>query len=147
LPLTDLQSKRITSLQYIWPDGTKRLLPGGKKRACVIYVAGDIAHASQILFAEGWATGATLSDLDPDAAVFSAIDAGNLHPVATEARRVWPDKELVICADADPIGEAKARHAAIAAGALIAVPEFPEGIKGSDWNDYVAAGLREATNV
>lgn len=146
LPLTNLQSQRIISLQYIWPEGTKRLLPGGKKRGCVIYVAGNIAHASRILFAEGWATGATLSDLEPDAVVFSAIDAGNLHPVATETRRVWPDKELVICADADRIGEAKARHAAIAAGALVAVPEFPAGMEGSDWNDYIAAGLGEMSN-
>jgi putative DNA primase/helicase len=84
--------------------------------------------------------------MNPDALVLSAIDAGNLHPVATEARRGWPDKELVICADADPIGEAKARHAAIAAGALVAVPEFPAGMEGSDWNDYIAAGLGEMSN-
>jgi putative DNA primase/helicase len=118
-------------------------LPDGRKRACVIYVAGEIEHAPRILFAEGWATGATLSDMDPDALVLSAIDAGNLHPVATEARRAWPDRELVICADADPVGKAKGIAAAIAAGALIAVPEFPEGTEGSDWNDYVNAGLAE----
>mgnify|MGYP002763190784 CR=1 FL=1 len=143
LPLTDLQSQQITSLQYIWPDGTKKLLPGGKKRGCVIFVAGDIEQARRVLVAEGWATGATLSDMDPDALVLSAIDAGNLYPVATEARRAWPDRKVVICADADPVGKAKGRAAAIAAGALIAVPEFPEGTEGSDWNDYVNAGLAE----
>jgi putative DNA primase/helicase len=144
LPLTDLRSQRITSLQYIWPDGTKRLLPDGKKRGCVIYVAGDIEQAPRVLVAEGWATGATLSEMDPDALVLSAIDAGNLHPVATEVRRAWPDRGMVICADADPVGKAKGKEAAIAAGALIAVPEFPEGVEGSDWNDYVNAGLTES---
>jgi putative DNA primase/helicase len=139
LPLTDLQSQRITSLQYIWPDGTKRLLPGGKKRGCVIHVAGDIEQAPRVLVAEGWATGVTLSDMEPNALVLSAIDAGNLHPVATEVRRAWPARELVICADADPVGEAKGRAAAISAGALIALPEFPEGVEGSDWNDYFVA--------
>jgi putative DNA primase/helicase len=112
----------------------------------VIFVAGEIAHAPRVLIAEGWATGATLSDMNPDALVLSAIDAGNLHPVATEARRAWPDRELVICADADPVGKAKGRAAAISASALIAVPEFPEGTEGSDWNDFVNAGLSELTD-
>ncbi|MQM38449.1 hypothetical protein KBTX_02460 [wastewater metagenome] len=143
LPVVELQSRRLTSLQFIGPDGTKNLLSGGRKRGCVIPVAGRMPGASRVLICEGWATGATLAALEPDALVLAAIDAGNLHPVATAARREWPDMELVICADADPTGVDKARAAAIAAEALVAVPMFPEGIEGSDWNDYVAAGLGE----
>jgi putative DNA primase/helicase len=143
LRLIDLESRTISSLQYIRADGTKRLLSGGRKQGCVIHINGRLPEARRVLICEGFATGASLACTESESLVLAAIDAGNLHSVATEARRAWPDRELVICADADPVGKAKGRAAAIAAGALIAVPEFPEGTEGSDWNDYVNAGLAE----
>ena len=143
LPVTELVTGRMTSLQFIGPDGSKKLLSGGRKRGCVIYVAGEMKKACRVLVAEGWATSASLSSIEPESLVLSAIDAGNLRPVALEARRLWPDKELIICPDADPEGERKGRAAAVAAGAAIAAPHFPEGVAGSDWNDFVNAGFGE----
>ena len=141
LRIVDLASRELTSLQFISADGGKKLLAGGKKRGCVIHVAGRMPGARRVLISEGWATGASLAALEPDALVLAAIDAGNLEPVAKAARREWPAVDLVICADADPVGIQKARAAAIAAGALISIPPFPKDASGSDWNDYVNAGF------
>ena len=135
LPIVDLQSRELMSLQFIRPDGVKRFLTGGRKSGGVIPVAGRTSGAERVLITEGWATGASLAVMEPDALVLAALDAGNLHPVATAARKRWPSVELIIAADADRVGVEKARAAAVAARALIAVPQFPEGIAGSDWND------------
>jgi len=133
LPLYDFD-RHLHSLQFIGPDGDKKLLKGGKKSGCFISVAGT-APTARVLICEGWATGATLAENEPEALVLAAVDAGNLKAVATGARNKWPDAEIVIGADADPIGREKGRAAAIAAGALLAIPEFPPGAEGSDYND------------
>lgn len=141
LPIFDLQSRELISLQHIAPDGSKRFTAGCRKHGGVIPVAGQVPNASRILIAEGWATGASLSAMEPDALVLAALDAGNLHPVAMTVRTRWPSAEIVIAADADRVGIEKAYSAAIRAQALVAIPEFPPGVEGSDWNDYVATGL------
>jgi len=128
---------RLCSLQFIGPDGDKKLLKGGRKQGCFIPVHGRMPTA-RVLICEGWATGATLAEHEPEALVLAAVDAGNLKAVSTGARNQWPDAEIVVCADADDVGKAKAREAAIAAGALLSVPEFPPGATGSDYNDLAA---------
>jgi putative DNA primase/helicase len=138
LPIVDLDG-RLWSLQFIGANGTKMLLSHGRKRGNVIPVAGAMPGATRVLLCEGWATGGTLADFEPDALVLAAVDAGNLKPVALELRRRWPAVEIVVCCDADPVGIDKGRAAAIAAGALVAVPEFPAGTEGSDYNDLAAA--------
>ncbi len=136
LPVIDPADASITSLQTIGPDGGKWLLPGGRKRGCCIPVA--LGDGGPTLICEGWATGATLAEADPTARVLAAIDAGNLEPVALAVRKRWPDADIVVCADADDVGTTKARAAAIAAGARLAIPEFPPNAEGSDFNDLAA---------
>ena len=126
--------RRLWSVQFIDPHGGKLLLAGGKKRGCCIPVQTP-PEAERVLICEGWATGCTLADLEPASLVLAAIDAGNLESVARQARERWPDADMVVCADADDTGRAQARAAAIAAGALVAVPRFPTGATGSDFND------------
>lgn len=138
LPVQDFDG-RIWSVQFIDRGGRKLLLAGGRKRGNFIHVDGP-EDFSRVLICEGWATGATLAEIEPDALVLAAIDAGNLEPVAVEARRRWPRESIVICADADAVGVEKAEAAALAAGALVAVPEFPPGVEGSDFND-LAGGV------
>jgi putative DNA primase/helicase len=138
LPLLDLKGK-LWSLQFIGPDGTKKLLTGGRKRGNVIPVAGRMPGASRILLCEGWATGATLAEMDPAALVLAAVDAGNLLPVAVAARARWPRSEIVVCCDADEVGMEKGRAAAVAARAKVAFPTFPKGVDGSDYNDLANA--------
>ncbi|MCG5548890.1 toprim domain-containing protein [Halorhodospira halochloris] len=123
----------LTSLQFIAPDGAKKLLTGGRKGGCFIPVAGKAATATRLLLCEGWATGATLHQLDPAALVLAAVDAHNLQAVAVGAHRAWPQLPIVVCADRDPVGESKARAAAIAVGGLVAMPQ------SGDFNDAMLA--------
>jgi putative DNA primase/helicase len=142
LPVVDLCG-RIWSLQFIDGDGTKKLLAGGRKRGNVVPVTGAMPGAPRVLLCEGWATGRTLAEMDPAARVLAAIDAGNLEPAALAVRRRWPEAEIVVCCDADPVGITKGRAAAVAVGGSVAVPEFPAGVEGSDFND-LANALQEA---
>lgn len=141
LPVRDFTGK-LTSLQFIDTKGKKMLLSGGRKRDCFIPVAGDMATASRVIICEGWATGCTIAEEEHAALVLSAIDAGNLEPVAMAARHHWPSMELVIAGDDDRLtkgnpGASKARAAAIASGALLALPQWPAGAPDTltDFND------------
>jgi putative DNA primase/helicase len=56
------------------------------------------------------------------------------------ARIAWPGARLTIAADDDRYtrgnpGLTKATEAAIAVGALVCAPQFPEGVAGTDFND------------
>lgn len=141
LPVMDL-SGRLTSLQFIAADGGKLLLSDGRKRGCFIPVAGDMANPARVIICEGWATGCTLAEDEPAALVLAAIDAGNLEPVALSARHRWPTAELVIAGDDDRRttgnpGATKAKAAAIASKALLALPRWPEDAPKhlTDFND------------
>lgn len=136
LPLYDFDAT-LHSLQFIGPDGGKKMLRGGRKQGCFVPVAGRMP-ASRLLIAEGFATAATLAESEPDALVLAAVDAHNLQAVATGARQKWPEAEIVICGDCDAVGEAKARQAAKSARALVAFPDFPANAQGSDFNDLAA---------
>lgn len=141
LPVMDFTG-RLTSLQFIATDGGKLLLSGGRKRSCHIPVAGDDTNPARVIICEGWATGCTLAEDEPAALVLAAIDAGNLEPVALAARRRWPSAKLVIAGDDDRLaagnpGATKAKAAAIAADALLALPQWPQDAPEhlTDFND------------
>jgi putative DNA primase/helicase len=136
LPVVDTDGA-LWSLQFIEADGAKRLLKGGRKAGNHIPVQLPAAP-SRMLICEGWATGATLAESEPEALVLAAIDAGNLEAVAVAARSRWPGLPMVICGDADPAGIAAATKAARTAGVLLAFPEFPPGAAGTDFNDAAA---------
>ncbi len=147
LPVQDFEG-RLVSLQFIAPDGTKRLLSGGRKRGAFISVTGEMECPGRVIVAEGWATACTLAEDDPEALVLAAIDAGNLKPVALGARQRWPEASLIIAGDDDRLtpgnpGCIQAMEAAQAAGALLAMPEWPEGAPEhlTDFND-LAVWLR-----
>lgn len=73
------------------------------------------------------------------------FDAGNLNAVALGARRDWPNRKLILCADNDcgtgpNVGVAKAKEAVMAVGGLMTVP-FMAGGQPCDFNDlYRSAG-------
>ena len=137
LPLYTIDGT-LTSLQFIQGDGAKRLLSGGRKQGACIPVAGTADTAPRLLIAEGWATAASVHTLEPDALVLAAVDAANLAAVAMAARSRWPGLPIVICADADPVGEKAARAAARAVGGTVAMP--PAG----DFNDAANAARGQA---
>jgi len=127
----------LKSLQFIQPDGSKRFLTGGQKKACFI-VVNDPDNARRIVICEGFATGATLAEHDPTSTVIAALDAGNLESVALALRTKHPDADIVIALDFDAVGRAKGIEAAQASRAqILPVPEnVPEWV--TDWNDYAA---------
>ena len=141
LPIEDFNNK-ITSLQFIKPNGRKLLLTGGRKKDCFIHVSGNFADTSHVIICEGWATGQTLAQDDPYALVLAAIDAGNLKSVARSVLSSVDYFRLLIAGDDDRLtpgnpGATKAREAAIASGALLALPQWPDDAPKTltDFND------------
>ena len=141
LPIEDFNNK-ITSIQFIKPDGRKLLLAGGRKQDCFIHVSGNFADTSHVIICEGWATGWTLAQDDPYALVLAAIDAGNLKSVARSVLSYLDYFRLIIAGDDDQLtpgnpGATKAREAAIASGALLALPQWPDDAPKTltDFND------------
>ena len=127
----------LWNVQRIQADGGKRFKPG--RAGGLFSPIGDLTNPATILICEGWATGATLHE-ETGHPVLCAMNAGNLLAVATAARSAWAGAELVICADNDRQTEGNpgvtyATAAAKATGAKLIVPEFPEGVAGSDFND------------
>lgn len=144
----------ISATTFRFKDGSERnkdFLRGGKKSAA-FFVCGDLTTGDFILIAEGYATAATLHGATGCPAVM-AVDAGNLKPVAEALRALYPDRRIIICADNDRTtsgnpGVTKARAAAKAIKADLAIPEFPEEEAGTDFNDLAALqGLSAVSRV
>ena len=130
----------IQSLQYIHSDGGKRFLPGSKVTGGFTPI-GRISTAKKFLVAEGFATGATLFEIE-GLPVACALTAGNLKPVALALRAKFPEAEIVIAGDNDRLtegnpGRTKAIEAARAIGCNYTIPKFPDNApaKASDFND------------
>ncbi len=133
--------ERITTLQFIAANGTKRFLPGGRISGCWSLIQGE--KAGPILIGEGFATLATLRQETRSPAVV-AFNAGNLLPVANAIRRLHPHDEIILCGDDDRWtlgnpGATKARAAALAIGAKLVMPDFSGmdlSTRPTDWNDW-----------
>ncbi len=131
----------LHSLQFIDADGTKRFLTGGRVAGCYFSIG---KPDDRICVAEGYATGASIHEVT-GCAVAVAFDAGNLRAAAEAIKAKYPAATLILCADDDcgtegNPGITKATEAALAVGALLAVPDFgadrPEG--ATDFNDLAA---------
>ena len=129
-------NRELVSLQYIWGDGKKRLLKNGRKKGCFIPIRWREAPPSTIFIAEGFATAASVAEMEEQGTVFAAIDAYNLVDVAVGARAIYPHAEIVIAGDLGDVGERAARDAAIQASARVAFPPDTGINYGNDWNDY-----------
>ncbi len=138
LPVTDLDG-RLWGLQTIAADGTKRFSRGMGKAGHFIAVNGMPESGRRLLICEGWATATSLAGISPADIVLAALDAGNLLPVAMEVRKRFPAMDMVIAADADPVGMEKARKAAIASHARLIWPRFPSDAPAglNDFNDWL----------
>lgn len=130
----------LVNLQRIAPDGGKRFLAGGKVKASYSPL-GNIIAGKPLAICEGWATGATLHQ-DGGYTVATAMNAGNLLPVALALRAKYPQQEIIIAGDDDRLtlgnpGRAAANAAGAATGALVAFPEWPAGAPAAltDFND------------
>ncbi len=141
VPVRDAGGK-LTSLQFIRQDAGKMFMPEGRVDGGH-HVIGDPTRSGPLLIAEGFATAATVHELTGHT-VIVAFNAGNLGKVAEAYRERFPDRAIYIAGDTDReraaegkpnVGWVKAKEAAAAIGGQAIFPAFPDGVKGSDWND------------
>lgn len=119
---------------------------------------GDVVPDEPILVAEGYSTSLSIRmATERELPVFMALDAGNLEPVCTVVRTLYPRHRLLICADDDwrtrdhdgalwNAGRVKAKAAAKALDRCdLVYPSFAglsRGEKDTDFNDlHVLGGL------
>jgi len=144
---------RLTSLQFIYADGTKRFLPGGEVKGGFFRIPADEGLENVALYiCEGYATAASVHEA-VKCETWVAFDAGSLAPVARAARAMHPDRQIIIAGDWDSpskevqapggVGVLKAERAARAVGGRVVFPRR-EGMEALDWNDlHKAMGLGE----
>ncbi len=125
IPMCD-SGGNLHSLQFIDGAGNKRFLSGGRKKGCYFLIGSPV---ESFCLAEGYATAASIYE-STGLPVAVAFDAGNLMVVAQALRAKFPAIKIILCADNDPVGLRKAREAAAACGALLAVPPI-----AGDFND------------
>lgn len=137
VPLRDVNGN-LLNLQYIFRNGKKLFLKGGRKRG-LFHLMGEPGPC--VVIAEGFATAASVHEAT-GLPVAIAFDAGNLEHVALALKSRLPDTSFVFAADNDAfsqvnIGVEKAQTAASAVNGRIVVPVF-RGVadKPTDWNDY-----------
>lgn len=137
-PMVDIEGN-LVNVQKIWPDGTKRFLPGARV-AGAFSLLGTIDPEGRLYVCEGWATGATIHQHTGDP-VACAMNCGNLLPVAAALRSRYSKLEIIIAGDDDRRtvgnpGRTKANEAASKAGAKVVFPEFCRtDCECSDFND------------
>ncbi len=125
----------LVNLERIFPDGSKRPLQGGRVKG-VASLIGRLAGAGRVLVAEGWSTAAALYEA-MGCPVVVARNADNLAPVARRLRQRLPaEVGITVCGDDDrhlPAqgkpnkGAVEARHAALAIGGNLLMPQFCDG--------------------
>lgn len=121
-------------------SGSRELKEGGGFPAAV---------SARCWVCEGWATGCSVAEATGDDVIVAA-DAGNLRPVVENVRALWPSAEFVVAADNDRYkrmgntGGTAALRIFEELGTAFVFPDFDEGEKLSDWNDFAAKwGLKK----
>lgn len=151
----------LRSLQYIKPDGTKNLKKNAEKTGNFFVVGGELSPQRPVLYAEGYATAASLH-LATGMPVVMTVDAGNLVTVSRNLKERFPDNPHIILGEddftktntrgeQDNKGAKKAQEAAAAINGIYIIPSFTESERAqafagtaafSDFNDvHVANGL------
>lgn len=151
----------LRTLQYIKPDGTKNLKKNAEKTGNFFVVGGELSPQRPVLYAEGYATAASLH-LATGMPVVMTVDAGNLVTVSRNLKERFPDNHHIILGEddftktntrgeLDNKGAKKAQEAAAAINGTYIIPSFTESERAqafagtaafSDFNDvHVANGL------
>ena len=129
---------KVLSFQRIDPDGGKKFKAGAPVSGGFFPIRGEKGGALYIC--EGLATGLSIYEATKQKTVLCAFSANNLTHVAQMARKRYPDRIIILCADNDKITEEKtgnnpgiesATEAAISIDGLLAVPNSP-----GDFNDF-----------
>lgn len=138
----------LRTLQYIKPDGTKNLKKDAEKTGNYFVVGGELSPQRPILYAEGYATAASLHQATGIPVVMT-VDAGNMVTVSRNIKALYPDTAHIILGEddftkTDNKGLNKAREAAAAIDGTYIIPQFTESERAqafagtgsfSDFND------------
>ncbi|WP_337263677.1 MULTISPECIES: LPD7 domain-containing protein [unclassified Serratia (in: enterobacteria)] len=147
IPLSN-SAGELRTLQYIKPDGTKNLKKDAEKTGNFFVVGGELSPLSPILYAEGYATAASLHQAT-GLPVVMTVDAGNMVTVSRNLNTLYPDTAHIILGEddftkADNKGLNKAREAASAINGTYVIPQFTDSERAqafagtasfSDFND------------
>ncbi len=145
IPLRNIKGS-IRSFVKVTPDNLKTYLKNAQKHGC-FYQFGFIK--SKVIICEGFATGASIYE-STNIPTISAMDAGNLEPVAIEIRKKYGTKIVITIAGDDDhkslhnIGKISAEKAAKAVGGRYILPEFTEKqleLGMTDFNDWKNNGV------
>jgi putative DNA primase/helicase len=130
LPLYSANGQ-ISSLQYIYSNGSKMFLKDGVVQGSALILCDKPISEPPIRICEGWATGCTLFEYTREP-IFVAFTAANVIRVAEQ----FKDYPLIIYADADETGMKAAKQIASFSNAIIKSPIFPDKKPHlTDWND------------
>jgi len=151
VPMRDVDGK-LWSIQRISPDAeAPKMFEKGGKKLGTMHVIGEVKPGSEILVAEGYATGASLHQATGKT-VAVAFDSGNVGPVVNALQQRYSTSPIFIMADNDRpnanrgnVGVEKALEAAEKYKVGVAFPKFKDPLaKVSDFNDlHKTEGLSE----
>jgi putative DNA primase/helicase len=102
VPMRDINGE-LWNLQRIYNDGTKKFMFGGRVEG-MHHTLGDFADSEMIYVCEGFATGVSIHEAI-DQPVVICFTSHNLITVATELKKKYHDKTIVICGDDDRFNE------------------------------------------
>lgn len=122
---------QICTLQIIDDDG-KKFLPGGRAKGAYLRLT-ESPDDTPVYLCEGFATGMTVAEAT-GCETWIAFSAGNLGEVATQIRKRYPMRQIVIAGDCDNAGMTYGNSAAQLVGGVAFYPEPAEG--KTDFNDY-----------
>ncbi|MCP2006149.1 UNVERIFIED_ORG: putative DNA primase/helicase, partial [Buttiauxella agrestis ATCC 33320] len=142
----------IRSLQYIDPDGKKNLKKDAEKSGNFFVVGGALVPGMPVLYAEGYATAASLN-MATGLPVVMTVDAGNMVTVSQKLKEAHPGVPHIILGEddftrKDNKGLLKAEEAARNIGGVYVIPAFTDSERAqafaetasfSDFNDIHAS--------
>ena len=141
IPLRN-ENGEIRSLQRIDEQGNKRLMKNAQKSGNYFVVGGELVDGEPVLYAEGYATAASIAEAT-DRPVVMTVDAGNLPHVAARLTKRYSKSPHVILGDDDRekqinTGQKMANEAANLTQGTTVFPVFSSSEKQlglTDFND------------
>jgi phage/plasmid primase-like uncharacterized protein/phage/plasmid-associated DNA primase len=139
IPMRD-EHGAFWNYQTILASGFKSFVPGARVDGLWYELTSENVAPDVIMITEGFATGCSVQQAQPQVKVVCAFTAGNLEDVARAVRLIYPHARIIICADDDwktepNTGREAAERAADVACASCAYPVFPK-VRGLDWTDF-----------
>ncbi len=136
IDINDITGK-IRSLQYIYIEEgktQKRFLTGGEIKGN-FHTIGKIANGKKIIVTEGYATGVSIYKATLNAVVV-ALSCNWLTAVIVQLKEKYPQSEIIIAADRDPVGVKKSREAGSETSSFVVFPDFPLIFKNKEFSDF-----------